>query len=604
MDRRDIDRAMSFEGIAVPTSALEQAELFEGLGPAELQGVAAVMRFRSFEAGQVICREGEQGESMFVIVDGLVHLLRSLSEMPDVRTRSIFDEGRLVGKLRSGEVVGTGSLLTGEPRSATATAAVATDLLELGREDFGALVGRFPRVLENLTRILTRRLAEATAGQARATRGEAVALITGRSYEGAVPDVLAAAAAASPRSVESLDARNSLADALDPLDRMLREHATVAVVARLDREQLSQLLRQVDRSVAIVGDQAEARMLAELAAEYGVRGQALEVALGVGVEPEALSTPGGATDAVRVVRSMRGRDAAAPAADDVAWLGRHLARTKLGLALGAGGAKGYAHVGALHVLEEAGYRVDCVSGSSIGAIVGTWVALGMTAAEIETAMRETFTPERVAETLKISLSGQASGYEAMLELLREISGGRTFEDCTIPLTIMAADLTDRVPAPFRKGPIDEALIAATALAGVFPPHELSGHRLVDGLAIDPTPTAAVIEDGADVTVSVNLIPRETLPAWPGQEPPPAKEAARRGSRMLDTLLEVMDLAQLDTSERGAALADVVVTPRFGPGSWRDFQLADLFLAAGREAIEEQLPALRSLAKPQFAGVTN
>jgi hypothetical protein len=74
--------------------------------------------------------------------------------------------------------------------------------------------------------------------------------------------------------------------------------------------------------------------------------------------------------------------------------------------------------------------------------------------------------------------------------------------------------------------------------------------------------------------------------------------------MLDTLLEVMDLAQLDTSERGAALADVVVTPRFGPGSWRDFQLADLFLAAGREATEHQLPALRALAKPQFAGVTN
>ena len=104
---------MSFEGVAVPTAALEQADLFEGLGPLELQGVAAVMRFRSFEAGETICREGEPGESMFVIVDGLVHLLRSLAEQPEVRTRSIFDEGRLVGKLRSGEVFGTGALITG-----------------------------------------------------------------------------------------------------------------------------------------------------------------------------------------------------------------------------------------------------------------------------------------------------------------------------------------------------------------------------------------------------------------------------------------------------------------------------------------------------------
>ena len=420
-------------------------------------------------------------------------------------------------------------------------------------------------MLENLTRILTRRLAQATAGQARPTRGEAVALVTGRSHEGAVPDVLAATTSASPRSAISVDARESLVDALGRLDPALRDHATVVVVAGLDVEQLPQLLRQVDRTVAIVGDEAEARLLGELAAEHGVRGQAVEVVLGAGLVPESLPTPGGAPDAARVVRSMRG-EAGAPAADDIAWLGRHLARTKLGLALGAGGAKGYAHVGALHVLEEAGYRIERVSGSSIGAVVGMWVALGMTPAEIEATMRETFTPETVAETLKISLSGQASGYDAMLQLLREITGERTFEDCRIPLAIMAADLTDRVPAPFRQGPLYEALIAATALAGVFPPHELGGHRLVDGLAIDPTPTAAVIEDGADVTMSVNLIPRETLAAWPGQEPPPAEESVRRGSRMLDTLLEVMDLAQLDTSERGAALADVVITPRFGPGA--------------------------------------
>jgi len=66
--------------------------------------------------------------------------------------------------------------------------------------------------------------------------------------------------------------------------------------------------------------------------------------------------------------------------------------------------------------------------------------------------------------------------------------------------------------------------------------------------------------------------------------------------MLDTLLEVMDLAQLDTSVRDAALADVVVTPRFGPGGWRDFELADLYLEAGRIAARRELPALRTLAK--------
>jgi len=579
---RDFQRANSFEGIAVPTAVLEQAELFEGLSGQDLFEVAAVMRFRSFEAGAVVCREGQPGDSMYVVVDGLVHLLRSLAHEPEIRTRSIFDEGRLVGKLRSGEVFGTGALVTGEPRSATAKAAVDTNLLELGRDDFRALIGRFPQVLENLTAILSRRLAEATSRHAHGgRRGEAVALVGGGA--GATD----AAAAASPGSVAVLDGDASLADALGRLDPLLRDNRTVIVTYALAGEELPQLLRHVDRTVAALETQADADRLAPIAERHGVMGQPIEVVLGPG-----LDLPPG--DALKTVH----RDP-----DDDDWLGRHLARTKLGLALGAGGAKGYALLGALYVLEEAGYRIDCVSGSSIGAIVATWKAFGMDAAEIESAMRAMFAPEVVAETLKLSMSGGSSGHKRMVELLRELAAGRSFADTQIPLAIMTADLTDRAPRPLREGPIDEALLGATALAGVFPPHELDGHRLVDGLALDPVPTGAVIEDGADVTVSVNLIPRETLEAWPGQGPPQAQEERKRRPGMLDTLLEVMDLAQLDTSEKGAALADVPITPRFGPGSWRDFELAELFLTAGREAASERMPDLATFARPQFAGVT-
>jgi predicted acylesterase/phospholipase RssA len=95
--------------------------------------------------------------------------------------------------------------------------------------------------------------------------------------------------------------------------------------------------------------------------------------------------------------------------------------------------------------------------------------------------------------------------------------------------------------------------------------------------------------------------RESLTAWPGQEEEEQPAAAAKSRvRMLDTLLEVMDLSQLDASVRTAALADVVITPRFGPSSWRDFHLADKFLEAGYEAAERQLSALHALARPQTA----
>jgi NTE family protein len=282
---------------------------------------------------------------------------------------------------------------------------------------------------------------------------------------------------------------------------------------------------------------------------------------------------------------------------DLAWLARHLTRTKLGLALGAGGAKGYAHVGALQVLEQAGYVVDYVSGSSIGAIVGAYLALGMDSAQIDATLRSAFAAGNVAQLFKTSLGGGGSALETMSRLMRETTAERSFADTSIPLAVMTVDLTERAPAPLRDGPLWEALLAATALAGVFPPHERGGHRLVDGLALVPVPTGAVFEDGADLAVSVNLMGAETLASWP-EQPELASAPARQGrGGTLDTLLEVMDLSQLETSARHAQLADVVITPRFGPAHWRDFHLADLFLTAGRRAALEQLPALQALSTP-------
>jgi NTE family protein len=228
----------------------------------------------------------------------------------------------------------------------------------------------------------------------------------------------------------------------------------------------------------------------------------------------------------------------------------------------------------------------------------------MDAAAIEGTRREAFDPDTIAEMFQLSLAGASKGLERMTAILRETTGDRSFDEVLIPFVAMSVDLTERSPAPLRDGKLWEALLAATALAGMFPPHERDGHRLVDGLALVPVPTGSVYEAGADVVVSVNLMPRETLPSWPGQEPPPPPEQRKRkGSAMLETILEVMDVSQLEDSNRHAELADVVVNPPFGPASWRDFHLADLFLAAGRDAMREQLPALAPLARPR-AGVSS
>lgn len=560
----------------IDVAGLARCSLLDGLPPDELQRVAERARMRTFEPGEVMCRAGEPAERCWIITGGLV---------------DVFDgPGELLGRRRKGDTVAEVSVILGEPHSGTVSASTTASALELDAATVAGLVGDHPQIAVNALATLRRRLLHARARGAERKRGETVAIVTGPALPELPALLIAAAQRATARPLTTLSRDLSFAGAVIAASDLTDSHATVMLSEALEAQTVASLLREADRVVAVVATGAECAVLGRLAPLPDLDNR-VDVVL-AGGEAVTASHDWPASAPLRVIRSCA--DGLGPG--DIAWIGRHLTRTKLGLALGAGGAKGYAHLGVLEVLEEAGYVVDYVSGSSIGAIVATQMALGRNAAEISTLLRSLFTPEAVAEIFKVSFSGRATGLDLMTQLMRESTDDRTFADTVIPLTVMAVDLTERAPALLRDGPLWEALLAATALAGVFPPVERDGHRLVDGLALVPVPVGAVVEDGADITVSVNLISRHTLRAWPGAQPPEAVEERRRRG-MLDHLLEVMDLSQLAECERNAQLADVVITPRFGPGEWRDFDLADHFQDAGRVAAAEQLPLLRSQASP-------
>lgn len=558
--------------------------VFEGLDPSALDEIASRMRTRSFGRGELICREGDPGETLLVMRSGLA----------DVTVQSS-DGERRVARLRRGDVVGEMSLLSGQRRSATVRTVVPTEALELDRDGFTAAVARHPGLLLNVGRILSRRLARTNVRPGAGARGEAVALVAGPAALGLAGEVAEAARAASMTPVGVVDLTGSLAgtdaaamqtveDTVARLDNLLAGHRSSLILVRTDQDDLALLLQQVDRTV-LLGEEGDAAIVA---ASQGPTSAPAELMLVSPSPPDASVLQG-----MTVVRTLAARSSGA----DVAWAGRHLARTKLGLALGAGGAKGFAHVGALRVLEGAGYTVDYVTGSSIGAMVGAWLAGGRSSAEIEETLRAAFSPENVEVLYRRSLSGLAiEGVEVMARICRETTAECTFEDLDIPLTVMTVDLDARAPAPIRAGNVWEALVAATALPGLVPPYVLDGRRLVDGLTLVPVPAAAAREAGADLTVSVNIMNHHRLPSWPGHAPP-EPEPARRGPLMLDTLLEVMDLSQLAASVRSAAAADIVIEPAFGPGSWRDFHLGPLMLEAGREAATAVIDDLRALARP-------
>jgi predicted acylesterase/phospholipase RssA/CRP-like cAMP-binding protein len=576
-------------------AALDRSPLFEGLEDDELDVVAAHMRPRQFAPDEQLCSAGDPSDRIWLLTGGLVSWNASVTAGGE----------DVVLRMRKGDVIGAQDAITGKERTATVVASMRTSALELDAEDLVALARRFPQILINVIQTQRERLFRASArsaavfsGSVRSSAGrggEEVGLVAGPSLAGVVGPLVAAAKMASTRQVAYLDRALSVAGALTASDELAAAKGTVLLPGDLEPENLGVMLDEVDRVVALAGTAEEAERLGHVAA--AAAGRNLEVIL-VSEEAREGSRAWSLDLLKRVVRDCpRQRDF--PLADaDLAWLARHVTRTKLGLALGAGGAKGYAHVGVLQVLEEAGYTVDFAGGSSIGGFVATQLALGYGAEEIDERFRRTFDDERLGKLFGGAFGGGAAGAETLQGMLKEATEERFFSHTLIPLVIMAVDLTERMPTAQRKGPLWSALLAALAVAGVFPPLERDGHRFVDAIALVPVPTAAVLDDGADVVLSVNLLGAETLEEWPEAPKQAAEEPAKpRRKNMLDTLFEVMDLSQLDTAARHADLADVVVTPRFGPADWRDFQLADRFVAAGRAAALEQLPALQALCRP-------
>ena len=561
--------------------ALARSPLFTDLEESELEAVVERMRPRDFAEGEEICRAGDPSERAWIITGGLVEWLAPTPE----------GGGEFVLRMRKGEVIAAQDALIGAPRSATVVAAVATTAMEIDAEDLVDVARAYPQILLNVITTQRERMIRASVRRAAKQRGEEVALLAGPDYKDILAWMAAASRSATPRPVTVLDRRLSVAGALTASDELAAENATVLILGELDANTLGLMLDQVDRVVAFAGTAGEVELLKDVAG--AVQGSLDVILVGAEAEKAHQSWP---QEAKRlVVRVCRREDGFPLANADLAWLARHVTRTKLGLALGAGGAKGYAHVGALSVIEEAGYTVDYIGGTSIGGFVSSQIALGYNAKEIEERFRGAFNEELVSALFSGPFGGGAAGREALAGMLKRVTEERWFSDTPIPLMIMAVDLNGRAPFPQREGAIWEAQLAALSVAGVFPPQERNGARLVDGIALVPVPTTSVLEDGADVVVSVNLMSAEVLERWPGLPEPEAAPAKKKG--MLDTILEAMDLSQLDTSVRHAGLADVTITPRFGPADWRDFHLADLFLEAGRMAAQEQLPKLQALSNP-------
>ena len=254
---------------------------------------------------------------------------------------------------------------------------------------------------------------------------------------------------------------------------------------------------------------------------------------------------------------------------------RPAVRPKLGLALGGGFARGIAHAGVLHTLEQQGIPIDYIAGTSAGALAGIAYASGLPFEEV--VKRAAALRFGVFGQWKFSWLGLASNQrlESYPKRYLNIS---TFEELRIPVTIAATDLITGEPVYFDHGPLGPPLRASCAYPGLFQPVQYEGRTLVDGFVGATVPVEAVARMGAEVIIAVFL----------------DAEAMVKPTNFTDVIGRSFTIIQRHADLAWRGKADVVIEPRVREFAWDDFAKTPQLIAAGAEATQAAMPRIRTV----------
>lgn len=250
----------------------------------------------------------------------------------------------------------------------------------------------------------------------------------------------------------------------------------------------------------------------------------------------------------------------------------------LGLALGSGAARGFAHVGVIQVLEEAGIQPDLVVGTSAGSLVAALYASGKNSAQLR-RVAETMEEAEITDWMMPILNRGALRGEALARYVNTQVGGRLIEQMKIPLGIVATDLHNGEPMLFQRGNTGSAVRASSAVPAVFQPVKIGTREYVDGGLVSPVPVRQAREMGANVIIAVDI---STDP---------------EGSPASDTFQILMQTFNIMGKSLNTVLlkdADVVVKPALMGVKSADFAARRKSIEAGREAMLKAMPKLKQV----------
>ena len=272
----------------------------------------------------------------------------------------------------------------------------------------------------------------------------------------------------------------------------------------------------------------------------------------------------------------------------------------LGLALGGGGARGFAHIGVLKILEADGIKPQLLSGTSMGAVIAAMYAGGMSANEIEAEAMRMGSMSNLGNMVKLldsdlaKLSHVVSNSAVQEYLAGLLNGKKDFSELQIPLAVAAVDVMHARDVVLQEGNLPEAVSASMALPGIIEPLQKDGMFLVDGGSLNNVPADLVDSMGAEVVVAIDVSPDVTnMEFWKEQHMPGIAVANWRTNAIM--------VSNFTAAKLRKARTDVIIRPEISSQitTLSGFKYVKELVDAGAKAALDALPDLRKLLKARI-----
>ncbi|MBL0955807.1 MAG: cyclic nucleotide-binding domain-containing protein [Leptospira sp.] len=486
---------------------ISSVSLFQGVGAKLISELEQQMEWIFLPGGETLMRQGDKADGMYIVVNGsLVYEVRN-------------DQGLVVstGNFSKGDIIGEMALLTGEPRTATVVATLSCEIVKISTVAFETVFSKHPPSMLAITKLIADRFTKDRMGKRTAKKTRSIITLFPLQKDLLVRDFahnLAVALKKIGRTtiVESKDFKkhkgdreHAVSDILESLYHLQDSHDFLILCPDFEDKLWTETILHHTNRILLLSDAKKAdalspeeiRFLGDSEETHGPIRELILLYSNPNEKPKNISnlTKIRKTDVVRHIRTYSNHGFES--------LTRFITGRSIGLALGGGGAKGFAHIGLIKAMQEENIPIDMIGGTSAGALMASIYALGNDAPSLERIAKSLMSDKKTLNDYTVPVVSLIRG-KKFNTVIKSFVGETMIEDLWLPYFAVATSLSKAQKVIIDRGPLWKALRASASIPGILPPFFENNELLVDGAMLDNIPGAVMREKGADFVISVAL----------------------------------------------------------------------------------------------------